>query len=293
MFTASFMKVRYMRYILPVVLVIAIIVAGGALFFLERSPGHSQVPRAYTYKVVATYPHDPYAFTEGLDYLDNTFVESTGPGGNSTIRLVNLTTGGIMREHHLPGPVFAEGATILGDRIVQQTETSGYGFLYSLNDLGPLGTFRYSTNGWGITDDEEHLIMSDGTSTLYFLDPVTFRYVRNITVTSEGKPVQNINELEYVNGEIYANIWPTYKIAIISPETGQVTGWIDLTGILSPEDTAQVGWSSIESLRGHTSIPFNQEDSPNGIAYDPSEDRLFVTGKLWPKIYQVELVRVR
>ena len=244
-------------------------------------------------RVVATYPHDPYAFTEGLAYSHNTFVESTGPGGNSTIRLVNLTTGEIIRERHLPGPVFAEGATIFGDRIIQQTETSGYGFLYNLSDLALLGTFRYSTNGWGITGDNEYLIMSDGTSTLYFLDPVTFQYVRNITVTSEGKPVQDINEIEYVNGEIYANIWPTYKIAIISPGTGQVTGWIDLSGILSPEDAREVGWSSIESLWGHTSIPFDQEDSPNGIAYDPSEGRLFVTGKLWPKIYQVEVVPVR
>jgi glutaminyl-peptide cyclotransferase len=281
-----------MRYILPVVLVLLLILAGTSLLFFVKSSGHSQAPQMYTYQVITTFPHDPYAFTEGLAYYHGSFVESTGPDGNSTIRLVNLTTGTLIKEHRLPDTWFGEGATVFGDRIAQETETSGFGILYNVSDLGVLGTFQYSTEGWGITYDGRHLIMSDGTSSLYFLDPVTFRQEKSISVTAAGEPVQSLNELEYVNGEVYANIWPIYRIARISPESGQVTGWIDLTGILSPEDQAQIGWSSIEYMRGSTSIPFDQEACPNGIAYDTEGNRLFVTGKLWPKIYEILLVPV-
>ncbi len=155
--------------------------------------------------------------------------------------------------------------------------------------LKPLGTFNYSTKGWGITYDGRYLIMSDGSSSLYFLDQETFLPVRTITVTTGGVPVTNLNELEYVNGEVYANVWPTYMIARIAPYTGEVVGWIDLTGLMSPEDEKQIGWSSIKSLGENTAIPFT-EACANGIAYDTSGNRLFVTGKLWPKVYEIQLV---
>jgi glutaminyl-peptide cyclotransferase len=279
-----------MRYALPVVIIVLLLLTGTVLFVYEKSPAPSRSMQNDSYRVVNAYPHDRYAFTEGLAYHDGRFIESTGPQGNSTIRLVNLTTGCVITEHHLPSPIFAEGATVFGNRIAQETETSGYGILYDVSNLKLLGTFNYSTKGWGITYDGKYLIMSDGTSTLFFLDPETFRPVRNIPVTANGVPVKNINELEFVNGEVYANIWPTYTIARISPDNGQVTGWIDLAGIMSPEDEKQIGWSSIRNLWGDTSIPFRQEACANGIAYDTGGNRLFVTGKLWPKVYEIQLV---
>jgi glutaminyl-peptide cyclotransferase len=282
----------YMRYALPVtIIVIALLLLTGTVMFVsEKPPDESHPMQNDTYRIVNAYPHDRFAFTEGLAYHDGLFVESTGPRGNSTIRLVNITTGSIITEHHLPSPVFGEGATVFGNRIAQETETSGFGFLYDVSNLEPLGTFNYSTKGWGITYGGRYLIMSDGSSSLHFLDLETFLPVRTITVTTDGVPVTNLNELEYVNGEVYANIWPTYMIARISPDTGEVVGWIDLTGIMSPEDEKQVGWSSIKDLRGQTSIPFREEVCANGIAYDTDGNRLFVTGKLWPKVYEIRLV---
>jgi len=281
-----------MRYALPVAIIILLLFTGMALFFFEETPTKPRAMQNDTYQVVNTYPHDRFAFTEGLAYHDGLIIESTGPRGNSTIRLVNLTTGSVITEHHLPAAIFAEGATVFGNRIAEETETSGYGILYDVSNLQPLGIFNYSTEGWGITYDGRYLIMSDGTSSLYFLDPETFRHVRRITVTANGVPVKNLNELEFVNGEVYANIWPTYMIARISPDNGQVSGWIDLTGIISPEDKKQVGWSSIRNLWGTNTFPFPQEACANGIAYDKSDDRLFVTGKLWPKMFEIKLIPV-
>ena len=279
-----------MRYAVPVALILLLVLAGTVLFVFEKTPVPSRPMQNDTYRVVNTYPHDRFAFTEGLAYHDGLFVESTGPQGNSTIRLVNLTTGSIITEHHLPGPVFAEGVTVFGNSIAQETETSGFGFLYDVSNLKPGGIFNYSTRGWGITYDGRYLIMSDGTSNLHFLDPETFRPVRTVPVTADGVPVKNLNELEFVNGEVYANIWPTYLIARISPDSGKVVGWIDLNGIMSPEEKKQIGWSSIKRLRGQTSIPFREEACANGIAYDPGGNRLFVTGKLWPEVYEIQLV---
>ena len=278
-----------MRYALPVLIVALFLMTGTALCVFEKPQAESH-PINDTYRVVNTYPHDRFAFTEGLAYYDGRFIESTGPQGNSTIRLVNITTGSIITVHHLPSPVFGEGATVFGNRIAQETENSGFGFLYDVENLKLLGTFNYSTKGWGITYDGRYLIMSDGSSSLHFLDPETFRPVRTISVTTEGMPVTNLNELEYVNGEVYANIWPTYIIARISPDTGEVVGWIDLTGIMSPEDEKQIGWSSIKSQQGQISIPFI-EACANGIAYDTKGNRLFVTGKLWPNVYEIRLVQ--
>jgi glutamine cyclotransferase len=180
--------------------------------------------------------------------------------------------------------------TVLGTKIIQLTYDSHTGFIDDLGSLEPLGTFNYSTMGWGIAWDGKNLIMSDGSSTLYFLDTETYREVRRIDVTAMGEPVGNLNELEYVNGEIYANVWPTNRIAMISPGTGEVTGWIDLSGLLSDEAQKQVSSSGIENYPEHTSDHFDKEDCLNGIAYDPEGDRLFVTGKFWPRLYEIRVV---
>jgi glutamine cyclotransferase len=253
---------------------------------------HIQTPALPVYRaeVIHAYPHDPDAFTEGLVYDRGSLDESTGPRGNSTLRRVNLTTGEVTRIQHMPSSDFGEGVTIFGTTVAQETEDSGIGTLYDRDTLEKEGTFNYSTEGWGITWDGSSLIMSDGTPTLHVLDPKTFRQVRSLNVTAQGIPVSNLNELEYVNGEIYANVWPTDRIARISPETGEVTGWIDLSGLLSADDRKRIGWSSIEYLRGQTSIPFEQEACLNGIAYDPDNNRLFVTGKLWPELFEIQLV---
>ena len=226
----------------------------------------------YTYRVVNTYPHDQDAFTQGLVFVDGALYEGTGLYGYSTLRKVQLETGAVLQTRQLSPQVFGEGITVWEDRIVQLTWTEGIGFVYDKNTFEPLGQFTYSTEGWGITHDGNHLIMSDGTSTLYFLDPGSFRETGRIEVSDSRGPVTKLNELEYVGGEIYANVWLTDRIARISPETGRVTGWIELGGLLSQEE-----------LRGPV-------DVLNGIAYDARNDRLFVTGKLWPHIFEIRLV---
>jgi glutamine cyclotransferase len=226
----------------------------------------------YTYTVVNTYPHDRSAFTEGLVYEDGVLYEGTGLYGNSSLRRVDLETGDVLQISELPSEYFGEGITIYGDEIIQLTYKSHIGFVYDKDSFELLQEFHYSTEGWGITYDGEHLIMSDGTSTLHFLDPQTFEEVGQLGVYGSNGPVTNLNELEYVQGEIYANVWKTDRIARISPETGQVIGWIDLGGLLTAEDRSQ------------------PVDVLNGIAYDADNDCLFVTGKLWPKLFQIELI---
>jgi len=241
----------------------------GFLFFLilaaETSP--SAITPRYTYKIINTYPHDRAAFTQGLIYQDECFYESTGLYGHSSLRKVDLKTGMVLKKHSLPSLFFAEGITLFGTKIIQLTWKSKMGFIYNKENLEVLQTFRYPTEGWGITNDGRRLIMSDGSSTLFFLDPETFREVDKIEVLDQdGAPVKGINELEYIKGEIFANIWPTTRIAQISPETGRVTGWLDLSGIVSLEKDVDV---------------------LNGIAYDEKKDRVFVTGKLWPKVFEI------
>jgi glutamine cyclotransferase len=270
--------------VLLCIIVISVVAISG---IIHQSPPDIPV---YSYEVVFTYPHDRFAFTEGLAYIQGNLIEGTGLKGNSTLREVNLTTGEIISIRHLPNAWFGEGVTVFGTKIAQVTEDSGFGITYDLKTLEPLGTFNYSTEGWGITWDGQYLIMSDGTSNFYFIDPDTYREVRRIAVQAQGVPVKNLNELEYIKGEIYANIWPTDTVARISPQTGEVTGWIDFHGLLPAEDRKMIGWPAIEYLRGNTSIPFEQEASLNGIAYDPGGDRLFVTGKLWPELFEVRIV---
>ena len=227
----------------------------------------------YTFTILNFYTHDRDAFTQGLAFENGTLYEGTGLHGKSSLRRVNLGTGDVLQAHLLPSEYFGEGITIFRDTIIQLTWQSNKGFVYDKNSFELLYDFTYETEGWGITHNGTCLIMSDGTSTLYFLDPDTFRTIGHIQVNDNDKPVGNLNELEYIDGQIYANVWLTDSIAIIDPYSGRVTGWIDLSGILPP----QIGGMPADAL--------------NGIAYDTKNDRLFVTGKLWPQLFEIELVR--
>ena len=222
------------------------------------------------YKVVKTYPHDRQAFTQGLVYLDGVFYEGTGLHGQSGIRKVKLETGEVLQQRALDPKYFGEGIVVWGKSIVQLTWQSEIGFVYDLATFAPQKTFAYKGEGWGLTHDGKHIVMSDGSSSLRFMDPQTLKETGRLTVRDGGVPVKDLNELEYVRGEILANVWQQHRIARISPKTGEVTGWIDLTGLLSPGESAGV-------------------DVLNGIAYDAAGDRLFVTGKLWPKLFEIKI----
>jgi glutaminyl-peptide cyclotransferase len=226
----------------------------------------------YTYRIVHAYPHDPGAFTQGLFYHGGYLYESTGLQGRSSLRKVDLKTGRVLKIRNLPKKYFGEGITLHGKRIFQITWQSKTGFIYDPETFRRMGQFSYDTEGWGVTSDGIHLIMSDGTSTLRVFDTRTFRVSRKIEVKDRGGFVSGLNELEYVKGEIYANIWNSGYIARISPETGEIRGWIDLRGLYS-ELGGKHGW-----------------DVLNGIAYDPERDRLFVTGKFWPKLFEIKII---
>ena len=226
----------------------------------------------YTYKVVNAYPHDRYAFTQGLVFENGFLYEGTGLHGRSTLRRVKLETGEILKIHKLPACFFGEGVTIYQNRIIQLTYKSNVGFVYDKDSFKLLRDFTFTTEGWGITHDGKRLIISDGTATLHYLDPKTFKAIGQIQVRDNYGPVSKLNELEYIQGEIYANVWKTDRIVKIEPQTGKVIGWIELKGLLSAEDhRAKV-------------------DVLNGIAYDAINDRLFVTGKWWPKLFEIKLV---
>jgi glutaminyl-peptide cyclotransferase len=233
-----------------------------------QTPSNS--PTLYTYNIIQTYPHDPNAFTEGLVFDNGYLYESTGE--SSSLRRVDLTSGNELKEVNLPAEYFGEGLTIVNDTLIQLTWQNHIGFIYDKATLSLIGNFSYSTEGWGLTYDGNHLIMSDGTSNLYFLDPTTFQRIGQVSVHDGNTSVTNINELEYVNGDVYANIWMQQKIAIINPQTGQVKGWIDL--------------SYLYQTNNPTNIPDNVL---NGIAYDAQTNRLFVTGKDWPNLYQITI----
>ncbi len=226
----------------------------------------------YSFEVVNIYPHDPAAFTQGLVFEDGFLYEGTGLRGSSTLRKVELTTGVILQQLELDEQYFGEGITIFNENIIQLTWTSQVGFVYDKKTFEQLQQFSYSYEGWGITHDGIHLIVSDGTSVLHFLDPETFAEVSLVYVYDSRGPVTRLNELEYIQGEIYANVWQTDFIARIDPHTGRVTGWIDLTGLLAEDSSEQ------------------PVDVLNGIAYDTESDRLFVTGKLWPQLFEINLV---
>lgn len=222
-----------------------------------------------TATVVRRWPHDPAAFTEGLEYHDGSLLESTGTEGQSYLRLSDLATGRVLRTVPLDKAYFGEGSTIFGGKAYQLTWKSQKGFIYDAATFRPLGTFTYAGEGWGLTHDSTSLIMSNGTSELHYLDPKTLKVTRTLPVTDNGRPVDKLNELEIVKGQIYANVWTTDQIARIDPQTGRVTGWIDLTGLLAASERQP------------------PVDVLNGIAYDAKGDRLFVTGKYWPAIFEV------
>lgn len=225
-----------------------------------------------TYRIVHTYPHDSGAFTQGLIYLNGHLYESTGLRGRSSLREEDLTTGRIIKYQALPNRYFGEGLTNWRNELIQLTWTSHIALVYDLNTFRFIRTFPCPWEGWGLTQDGKNLILSDGSSTLHFLNPDTFKQVRSIKVTDNGRPVDQLNELEYIRGQIYANIWHSNRIAVISPVSGNVLRWIDLAGLLPP---------------GSVTDP---EAVLNGIAYDPTRNRLFVTGKLWPKLFEIEVV---
>jgi len=249
------------------VLVIAAVL-GGELRAVQRKPGAP----VFGYQVVNVYPHDAKAFTQGLLYRDGALFESTGLNGQSTLRRVQLETGKILQQAKVDDRYFAEGLTDWGSRLVQLTWNTNIGFVYEVTSFKQLQTFRYTGEGWGLTHDDRAIIMSDGTPALRFLNPETLQETRRLQVKDGDLPVEDLNELEFVDGEIYANVWTTDRIAIIAPSTGQVTGWINLAGLMP---------------RGATS----GDAVLNGIAYDAQRKRLFVSGKLWPRLFEITVRR--
>ena len=241
------------------------------LAWLMAAGGCAQAddPAPWEPHVVAVYPHDPSAFTQGLAFDDGKLYEGTGLNGRSSIRLVDLESGQVERIAPLDRLYFGEGITILNGKLYELTWRSGIGFVYDVNTFATLDSFRYPGEGWGLANDGEHLILSDGTAVIRFLDPDDFSQVRSIEVTDDGRPVDKLNELEYINGEIWSNIWYDDRIARIDPATGNVVSWVDLS-TLYPQ-----------------SMRLDDGDVLNGIAYDPDANRLIVTGKNWPQIFEL------
>lgn len=249
--------------LLPVIALLAI-----------RAAYAADVPE-YGYKVVHVYPHDPEAFTEGLFYLDGYLFEATGLAGKSSVRKVDLQTGKVVQSEEVPRPYFGEGIVAFKNSLIQLTYTSETGFIYDLKTFRKQKDFHYPGQGWSLTSDGKRIIMDDGTPELRFWNPDSLQETGRVTVTANGVPLEYINELEWVKGEVYANVWHTDRIARIDPVSGQVRGWIDLTGLL-PKSDFRTGAEGAEQVL-------------NGIAYDAAHDRLFVTGKYWPKLFEIKI----
>ena len=267
------------KWLVLAVVLIAVIVLGGSLLILlnNKTTPAATTTSNYTYSIVKTYPHDTSSFTEGLWYSDGIMYESSGSGNGpnyvSTLRQVNLTTGKVIKEYTLPIQYFGEGIAVVDDEIIQLTWQSNVGFIYDKDTFALLGNFTFTTQGWGLTYDGKELIMSDGTDNLYFLNATTFQRIGEVQVHDGNSNVTEINSLDYINGDVYANIWMTNNIAIINPATGQVKAWVDLTGLPA----------SVASKTNLNAVL-------NGIAYDQQNDRLYVTGKDWSSLYQIKLV---
>lgn len=242
----------------------------GFLSFLNAAPD-SNTPM-YGYKIVHTYPHDRNAFTQGLEYHDGFLYEGTGLNGRSGIRKVELETGKVLQETPLDARYFGEGITLLDQRLFELTWQAERGFVYDRSTFRVLRSFEYPGEGWGLTNNGHQIYMSDGSSQIRIWNPATLAELRRILVHDGHKPVNMLNELEYVRGEIYANVWQTNKIARIAPSDGHIVGWIDLSGLLTTAEAISA-------------------DVLNGIAWDAAKNRLFVTGKLWPKLFEIQLVR--
>lgn len=232
----------------------------------------AQPAPVFGYEVVNVYPHDREAFTQGLLFRDGVLYESTGLNGRSSLRKVQLETGKVLQQVAVETKYFAEGLTDWGSRLVQLTWNTNVGFVYDLASFKRLQTFSYATEGWGLARDDRRLFMSDGSAALRFLDPQSFKVTGQVQVTDAGVPVRDLNELEFIDGQVYANVWTTDRIAMIAPDTGRVTGWINLAGLMPP--------SRISS-----------DAVLNGIAWDSQRRRLFVTGKLWPSLFEVRVRR--
>jgi glutamine cyclotransferase len=266
------------RFYLGAALLVATIVVGWLSGVGGASPAAQPPLRADSsapvagYRVEHAYPHDRNAFTEGLEFVDGYLFESTGLNGRSSIRKVQLDTGRVLQRRDVSSEHFGEGITLWRSRLIELTLQSHVALVYDSESFQPRGSFSYSGEGWALTHDESSLIMSDGTSELRFLDPMTFKERRRVSVTDAGRPVTRLNELEYLNGQVFANIWTTDRIARIDPQTGRVLGWIDLTGLLAATDQV------------------NGDAVLNGIAYDAKGARLFVTGKYWPTLFEIKIV---
>jgi glutamine cyclotransferase len=222
-------------------------------------------------KVVHAYPHDSHAFTQGLLFLDGKIYESTGLFGRSSLRRVDLTSGQVEQESKLPAEIFGEGLARVGDRLIQLTWKNHKALVWDLSTLKKQAELSYEGEGWGLCFDGRHLVMSDGSSELTFLDPNTFAPVRKLSVTMNGSPIRNLNELEFIEGEIWSNVWQTDLILRINPETGQVASYLNLRGILP------------------AGMRTGNEDVLNGIAYDAKQKRIFVSGKLWPRLFEIRV----
>jgi len=268
------MKHRWVWGLIFLAAAAVLVVFGWGRINQALPPAPAELSTYMTYEVVNAYPHDPQAFTQGLLYHDGYLYESTGLYGESSLRKVVLETGEVLQHVDLPAEYFGEGLALWEDTLLQLTWREGTGFIYALEDFSELGRFSYETEGWGLTHDGERLIMSDGSADLFFIDPEDFEVMRSVEVTYQGQPIQRLNELEYIRGEVYANIWLTDDIIRIDPVTGEVIGWIDLFGILPDE------------------LRTPDTDVLNGIAYDMEGDRLFVTGKNWPLLFEIRLVPV-
>lgn len=255
-------------------LIAAVVVLAGTMFFLQNRERPAPLPAGaaprYGFDVVNRYPHDPKAFTQGLIYRDGFLYESTGLNGQSSLRKVRLETGEVVQRRDVGKQFFAEGLADWRDRLVQLTWESNVAFVYDMASFKEIASFNYRGEGWGLAQDGKRFILSDGTSTLRFMAPDSFKEIGEVAVRDGGLMVDDLNELEFVKGSVYANVWFVDSIAIIAPDTGTVTGWIDLRGLLP--DRQAVG-----------------ADVLNGIAYDAQGDRLFVTGKLWPTLFEIRI----
>jgi glutamine cyclotransferase len=261
------------KLILCVLTVLIIAISASIVVFRLNSP-QTEEPQVYSFTIVNTYPHDRNAFTQGLLIDDGFLYESTGLYGNSSLRRVELENGQVLQIYTLSPQYFGEGIAAYEGKIIQLTWQSQTGFVYDEGSFEFLQKFDYSTEGWGITYDGSHLIMSDGTSTLYFLDPENFQKTGQIEVHDSAGSIDNLNELEYIKGDVYANIWMKERIAIINPQTGQIKGWINMTGLQSTQNQ-------------------DMNDVLNGIAFDEKADRLFVTGKRWSQLFEIKLIPER
>ncbi|HJU92622.1 MAG TPA: glutaminyl-peptide cyclotransferase [Pyrinomonadaceae bacterium] len=253
-------------------LLIACIACGNGDNTNTAPASNAPIPK-YGYQIVNIFPHDSNAFTQGLILSDGKLLESTGQEGSSSLRSVELESGKILKKIDVPSPYFAEGAAVLKGKVYQLTWQHNLGFIYDLQTLERAGQFEFEGEGWGLTTDGGSLIISDGSHQLKFIDPSSFRVTRTLSVVDAGRPVNQLNELEFVKGEIYANVWHSDQIAVIDPQTGRVKSWIDLTGLM-PEDEAR-----------------DPEAVLNGIAYDHANDKLYVTGKLWPRLFEIKVKR--